>query len=51
MYGAAVNVRVNTRLMKDREYAAQLDKEVDSLMQKYWKIAEATYEKVWSALS
>ncbi len=51
MYGAAVNVRVNTRLMKDREYADRLDREVDELMQKYWKIAEATYEKVWSKLS
>lgn len=50
MYGAALNVRVNTKLMTDREYADRLNREVDELMEKHWKIAEATYEKVLAGL-
>lgn len=46
MYGAALNVRVNTKSMRDREYAEAVDAQVDELMEKYWKIAEATYESV-----
>ena len=47
MYGAAVNVKVNTKLMKDREYAESLNKHVDDAMAKYWLIAEETYEIVY----
>lgn len=47
MYGAAVNVKVNTKLMKDREYAEKINKHVDDAMQKYWPIAEKTYEVVY----
>lgn len=50
MYGAALNVVVNTRLMKDREYARQMNAEVDAMMDKYWKIAENTYESVYNKL-
>lgn len=50
MYGAAMNVRVNTKLMSDREYAEKLNNEVDELIGKYWKIADETYEKVWERL-
>lgn len=50
MYGAALNVMVNTRLMKDREYARQMNAEVDAMMDKYWKIAENTYESVYNKL-
>lgn len=50
MYGAAVNVVVNTRLMKDREYARHMNAEVDKLMNKYWKLAESTYESVYQKL-
>lgn len=35
MYGAYINVLVNTRLMKDREYADKLDKEAVSLLDEY----------------
>lgn len=48
MYGAAVNVKVNTRLMKDREYAEKINKHVDDAMEKYWPIAERTYELVYT---
>lgn len=46
LYGAALNVKVNTKSMKDRAFADALNKEVDGLVEKYWKIAEETYEKV-----
>ena len=50
MYGAAMNVRVNTRLMKDREYAEKLNDELERLMQSHWKIADKVYENVWERL-
>lgn len=50
MYGAAMNVRVNTRLMKDRDYAEKLNAEVEQLMQSHWKIADKVYENVWERL-
>lgn len=46
MYGAAMNVLVNTKSMTDRAWAEQLNAEVFSLMDKYWKIADAVYEDV-----
>lgn len=50
MYGAAVNVAVNTRLMKDRDYAKRMNAEVDKLMNQYSKLAESTYDKVYQQL-
>lgn len=47
LYGAALNVKVNTKLMADKDYAAGLNARVDALMEKYWKIAEAVYESVY----
>ena len=47
MYGAAVNVKVNTKAMKDREYAAAINAEVDALMNEYWQKAEKIYEDVY----
>ena len=47
MYGAAVNVKVNTKSMKDRAYADELNARVDARMEKYWKIAEQVYEDVY----
>lgn len=47
MYGAAVNVKVNTRLMKDREYAEKLDARVEEMMEKYGKMADAVFEDIW----
>jgi formiminotetrahydrofolate cyclodeaminase len=47
MYGAAVNVKVNTRLMKDRAYAEELNARVDEGMAKYWPIAEKVYEDIY----
>ena len=47
LYGAAVNVKVNTKMMKDRAYADELNRHVDEQMEKYWKIAEQVYEDVY----
>jgi len=47
MYGAAINVKVNTKAMKDREYADRINARVDELVDKYWRIAENVYEDVY----
>lgn len=46
LYGAWLNVKVNTRLMKDRAYAGAMNAEADELVNKYWKIADQVYEAV-----
>ncbi len=47
MYGAAVNVKVNTKLMRDRAYADKINAHIDEGMEKYWPIAEKVYEDVY----
>lgn len=47
MYGAAVNVKVNTKLMKRRDYADEINREVDQRMEEYWKRAEMVYEDIY----
>ena len=47
MYGAAVNVKVNTKAMTDRAYADKVNREVDRLMEEYQKRAEKVYEDVY----
>ncbi len=51
LYGAWLNVKVNTKLMADREYAGQLNAEADALAEKYRKIAEEVYESVMKRYS
>ena len=46
LYGAALNVKVNTKLMKDRACAEAMNAEADALVDKYWKIADQVYEAV-----
>ena len=48
--GAAVNVRVNTRLMKDREYAESIDREVDEKLPKYSSYADEIFDMVYNNL-
>lgn len=45
--GAALNVRVNTKLMADRSYAEELNARVDALMDKYRKLADEVYESIY----
>ncbi|MBO5556156.1 MAG: cyclodeaminase/cyclohydrolase family protein [Oscillospiraceae bacterium] len=47
MYGAAVNVKVNTKAMKDRTFADTINAHVDAQMAKYWPVAEKVYEDVY----
>lgn len=47
LYGAAVNVKVNTTSMKDRTYAGTVDSEVDRLVEEYGKRAEKVYEDIY----
>ena len=41
--GAAVNVKINTKSMKDRDYACDLEKKVDALLKEYIVKAENIY--------
>jgi len=50
LYAAVLNVKVNTKLMKDRSYADAMNDKIDSLMNQYWKIADEVYENVYSKL-
>ena len=47
LQGAAINVKVNTKSMKDRAYAAEIDKEVDERLAKYGKMADEVFDKVY----
>lgn len=47
MEGAAVNVKVNTRLMKDRAYADKIDAHIADSLKKYSAMAEETIQYVW----
>ena len=45
--GAAVNVKVNTRLMKDRTYADAVDAHIDAGLERYRALAEEVFEEVY----
>lgn len=47
---AALNVAINTRLMKDREYAEKMNAELEELLDKYVPLAEDTYNNVYGGL-
>lgn len=46
LYGAWLNLKVNTKSMTDRAYAEGMNREADELVNKYWKIADQVYEAV-----
>ncbi|MGI6737398.1 MAG: cyclodeaminase/cyclohydrolase family protein [Anaerovoracaceae bacterium] len=46
LQGASLNVFVNTRLMRDRERAAQLDAEAEEMLAKYAQTAEELFQQV-----
>ncbi len=46
LYGCRINVKVNTRLMKDRQFADKRNQEVDQLVEKYSKLAKSVYKKI-----
>ena len=44
--GASLNVFINTKSMKDRAYAEEIEKEADELLDTYCAKADEVYEKV-----
>ncbi len=50
MQGASLNVFINTKTMKDRDYALELEKEADELLDKYCAMADETYKAVYDRL-
>lgn len=44
--GAALNVYINTRMMKNKECAAQANSQVDALLKKYGALADTIYGSV-----
>lgn len=50
MYGAALNVLVNTKSMKNREKAKEMNDRVNDLMEQYWKRADKVYEDVFNMM-
>ena len=51
LQAAALNVRINTKSMKNRAAAEEIDAETDELLQKYSTIAQEIYKKVYGRLS
>ena len=45
--GAAVNVRVNTRLMKNRELASEIEAHIDEKLEEYSLKAENTFKGIY----
>lgn len=50
MYGAAANVKVNTALMRDREYAEELNSEIDLTLDEYSLLADEVFHFVYDKL-
>ena len=46
MEGAAVNVRVNTKAMRDRDCAEAMNRQTEELLERYVPMAEEIYENV-----
>lgn len=51
MYGAYVNILVNTRLMKDREYAESVNDEAVKLLDEYSVMALNIYDEICKRLT
>lgn len=51
LQAAALNVRINTKSMKNRAKAEEIDAETDELLQKYSTIAQEIYKRVYGRLS
>ncbi len=51
MLGAAVNVKVNTKLMKDRPYAEEMNAHIESQIKKYAAAADEVYDSIYSTFA
>ena len=50
LQGASLNVYINTKSMKNREYAEELNAKCDAMLEKYTKIADEVFESVLGRL-
>ena len=50
LQGASLNVYINTKSMKNREYAEELNQKADAMLEKYKKIADEVFESVLGRL-
>ncbi len=50
LQAASLNVFINTRSMKDKAYAAEIEQEADALLEKYNALADRIYDQVFSGL-
>ena len=48
--GASLNVYINTKSMKNREYAQELNAKADAMLEKYPKMADEIFDSVISRL-
>ena len=48
--GASMNVYINTKLMKDREYADSINKKCDEMIDKITSVCEKAYNVVYKGL-
>ncbi|MBR2684792.1 MAG: cyclodeaminase/cyclohydrolase family protein [Erysipelotrichaceae bacterium] len=51
LYAALINIRVNTRLMKDRDYAEEMDRKYAALAEEYRQRAEKVYQRIEERLN
>ena len=51
IYGALINIKVNTRLMKDREYAFDLEEKAEDMVKEYSERAILCYRDVEERLN
>ncbi len=47
LHGAAINVRANTTLMTDKEYASGMNTRVEALLKTYIPIADSVFETIY----
>lgn len=47
LLGAAVNVKINTKSMKDRDMAEEINAQVDELVKEYTKKADKIFESIY----
>ena len=47
LLGAAINVKVNTKLMKDRQHAEAMNAHVDELVAKYTALSDEVFDSVY----
>ncbi|NSW89801.1 MAG: cyclodeaminase/cyclohydrolase family protein [Firmicutes bacterium] len=50
LMGASLNVFINTKMMKDREYAAKINKRVEEMLEEGKKRADRVYNEVESGI-